>query len=263
MTLTRLQGARIWNKKTRKMDDYEMAKKPILFGVETTLIVGLYEYNQTRGLQSYIYPALHSGYGFVYEADGFSVTDIDSDGCGLVVKTNNNGDLVYMLKSDADNEDGWMNEIRVNVATTWDPYDAQVYCYNNLLASRKLLPPRRQLLYTINGKIPDGLTRSPTKSPIKSANPTTMTPRIGRRITNQPISASCPDKHEKKCEKRCSKRSIKKKCKKNCSFSFDKHCPKSCPSNHNKKCQKCSSKTIRKICLKNCNFSFAGRRSCS
>jgi len=206
-------GARKWKRKTKQMDVYDMSKKPILFGVETTLIVGFYEYDQTRGLQSYIYPALHSAYGFVYDADGVSATDIDSDGCGLVVKTNNNGDLVYMLSSEAGNHNdesndvlGWMNELRVNVATAWDPYEAQVYCYNNLLATRTLLPPRRQLLYTVNGEIPDGLTGSPTKSPSKSpTNSPSAKQSAMPSLSTEPtvIPTEVPSKNPSNCDTSC------------------------------------------------------------
>ena len=101
-------------------------------------------------LQSYIYPALHGAYGFVYDDDGGSTTGTP-DGCELVVETDQKI-LVYELDTFVDPMG--MNKFHVNVATEDRPSKASVYCKNEIVAERELDGPRTDtnpLTFTVNG----------------------------------------------------------------------------------------------------------------
>merc|ERR1711933_545984 len=91
---------------------------PRLYRVPVTTIVGYY--HPTNSLQSYIYPALHGAYGFVYDDEGGSTTGTP-DGCELVVETDRKV-LVYDLDTIAD--PAGMRKFHVNVATEDNPSKA-------------------------------------------------------------------------------------------------------------------------------------------
>merc|ERR1712157_632749 len=170
-------GFRKYDPSTKQMKEFTNAanggKVPRLYRVPVTTIVGYYDPNQGRSLQSYVFPALHGAYGFVYPDDGGS-GDGSTYGCELVVKTSNAGSLVYKLMNSIDSKG--MNKFHVNVATEDQPYEALVYCLNKLLANRSLDGPKGDLKYTVNGipfeeeKNPPTVnpTSSPTVSPISS-----------------------------------------------------------------------------------------------
>lgn len=123
-------------------------KAPRLHRVPVTTIVGYYEPDSGRGLQSYVYPALHGALGFVYDDDGAS----GAGGCELVVKTNKGGTLVFNLDTSVDPKG--MNKFHVNVATADESTEASLYCQSELLAMRALDGPREDrspLTYTVNG----------------------------------------------------------------------------------------------------------------
>jgi len=240
---TNLEGKAVWDPTSstgfRKFDEAtnEMKefvnnsnneKVPRLYRVPVTTIVGYYDPSQTRGLQDYVYPAMHGAYGFVYEDDGDSETG-SMDGCKLYIKIKNsdrtsNGEstLVYSLTIDLDSN--FMNKFHVNVATEDKPYDASIYCYSKLRTSRPLHAPRSNepLIFTRNGiafddngniptesPTPDPVTQ-PTKAPtITSTNTPTNTP------TNKPSTA--PTKNPTKAPTSlspCSEHQKKKKCRK-------------------------------------------------
>jgi len=145
-------------------------KVPRLYRVPVTTIVGYYDPNPSRSLQSYIFPAMHGAYGFVYPDDG-GAGDGSTYDCELVVKTNNSGSLVFKLMTSIDSKG--MNKFHVNVATEEQPYEALIYCQNKLRASRALDGPKGPLTYTLTG-VPfeddDSPTANPTSSPM--SNPT-------------------------------------------------------------------------------------------
>jgi len=126
-----------------------------LFRVPVTTIVGYYDPDPDRSLESYVYPAMHGAYGFVYNDDGGSTTGTP-DGCELVVKTNKIT-VVYNLGTSIDSKG--MNKFHVNVATEDEPYEALIYCQNELRANRALDGPKDDeppLRYTLNGLSFDG-----------------------------------------------------------------------------------------------------------
>merc|ERR1712238_462716 len=115
-------------------------KVPRLYRVPVTTVVGYYDPNYSvRNLESYIYPAMHGAYGFVYHDDNESSSTTITAGCQLVVTTSNNGALLFELSTSLDA--GMMNKFHVNIATADEPYEATVYCHNVVLATRALEGP--------------------------------------------------------------------------------------------------------------------------
>jgi hypothetical protein len=101
-------------------------------------------------MESYIYPALHGAYGFVYNDDGGSSTGT-SDGCELVVNTRTDT-LVYKLDTTIDS--AGMRKFHVNVATEVEPDVAWIYCHNQSRANRELEGPKTDeppLTFSVNG----------------------------------------------------------------------------------------------------------------
>jgi hypothetical protein len=94
-----LEKKTIWDPKStmKEFNGNQQQKVPILYRVPVTTLVGYYDPDSTlnRNLQSYIYPAMHGAYGFVYNDDGGST----NNGCKLVVETSNNGVLIYDLST--------------------------------------------------------------------------------------------------------------------------------------------------------------------
>eukprot|EP00536_Pseudo-nitzschia_multiseries_P017210 jgi/Psemu1/264124/estExt_Genewise1Plus.C_14320001 len=198
-------------------------KAPRLHRVPVTTIVGYYEPDSGRGLESYVYPALHGALGFVYDDDSAN-TGASNDGCKLVVETNKAGNLVYTLETFVDQKG--MNKFHVNVATADEPYKASVYCQKALLAQRALDGPQKDrpaLTYTVNGYTEHKEEQVPTMAP-------TMAPTI---VPNKDCDDSSilafKNKKKKNCKWVGRGKKVAKKCKKkwNGTRIFD-WCPKTC-----------------------------------
>jgi len=193
-------GFRKYDSATRRMEEFVNYQNnqnvPRLFRVPVTTVVGYYDPDSLRNLESYIYPAMHGAYGFVYNDDGSS-TSGTPNGCELVVETDNNGSLVFDLSTSIDASG--MNKFHVNIATEDKPYEAKIFCQNELLASRALdspTPDGPPLTYTVTGVPFDGedsdddeddSTSTPTQSPTTpraTPSPTTVKP------TNEPTSGA-------------------------------------------------------------------------
>merc|ERR1719343_1976152 len=145
-------GFRKYNPTSGKMEEFTNndngQKVPRLYRVPVTTIVGYYA--PDLSLQSYIYPALHGAYGFVYHDEGGSNTGTPN-GCELVVETDRKI-LVFELDTSVDPKG--MNKFHVNVATEDRPSKASIYCKNELLAERELDGPKTEgspLTFTVNG----------------------------------------------------------------------------------------------------------------
>jgi len=177
-------GFRKYDSASGKMKEFlnydNGGKKPRLYRVPVTTIVGYYEPDLSRSLQSYIYPALHGAYGFVYNDDGGSSSGTP-DGCELVVRTST-GSLVFSLDTAVDNKG--MNKFHVNVATEDDPHEASLYCRGELLAIRALDAPRAPLKYTVNGLPFSDSNGAPTDAPTDA-----LTGAPTNVPTSAPISA--------------------------------------------------------------------------
>ncbi|WP_455291477.1 M66 family metalloprotease [Vibrio parahaemolyticus] len=115
-------------------------QKPYKQGVAVTTLVGFYD--PQRALNSYIYPALHGSFGSVYD-DALS-----SSSCQLNVHTQKGGTKTFNLYSRR-LDSGYMNKFHVNVETDLEPYSTELYCDGNLLASRSLEKPQKELKTSI------------------------------------------------------------------------------------------------------------------
>jgi len=147
-------GFRKYDSTSRRMEEFTNTendqKVPRLYRVPVTTIVGYYDPNPDRLLESYIYPAMHGAYGFVYDDDGGSTTGTP-EGCELVVKTKKDT-LVYNLDTYIDSKG--MGKFHVNIATEDEPNEAWIYCQNRLHTNRVLDGPRigePTLTFTVNG----------------------------------------------------------------------------------------------------------------
>jgi len=228
-------GFRKYDPSTKQMKEFTNTanggKVPRLYRVPVTTIVGYYDPNPGRSLQSYVFPALHGAYGFVYPDDGGSGDGSTYD-CELVVKTNKAGSLVFELMTAIDSKG--MNKFHVNVATEDQPYEALVYCQSALRANRDLDGPKGDLTHTING-IPFEDDNSPTVNPTPyptTANPTsspttanpTSSPTAAVTAAPSMAPADCEDdkdfKYKNKKNKNCNwvgkgvEKKVKRKCKK-------------------------------------------------
>lgn len=203
-------GFRKYNSATKQMEEftnYDNGEKvPRLYRVPVTTIVGYYEPNPNRSLESYIYPALHGAYGFVYDDDGGSENGTPG-GCELVVETENRQEkLVYALETFVDSKG--MNKFHVNVATEDKPKKAWLYCKNKLLHFRDLDGPQADepLTYTVNGvPFEDSLitappTISPTSTPSSSPS-NSPTPEPTKSPTKSPTT-DCEDRNDLKFGKK-------------------------------------------------------------
>jgi len=187
-------GFRKFNPTNGRMEEFinndNGQKVPRLYRVPVTTIVGYY--HPTHSLQSYIYPALHGAYGFVYDDDGGSINGI-RDGCQLVVQTDRNF-LVFELDTYVDPKG--MNKFHVNVATEDRPFKASIYCRNEILADRSLDGPKSDgspLIFTVNG------------APFPDLNDET-TPGLGEEDCKLVGKGRKKSGKKKKCTKKKSKR---------------------------------------------------------
>jgi len=243
-------GFRKYNPATRQMEEYinydNGQNVPRLHRVPVTTILGYYDPDPSRSLESYIYPALHGAYGFVYNDDGGSTAGT-SDGCELVVETKN-GKVVYNLDTSIDSKG--MNKFHVNIATEDEPGKAWLYCMNDMLHTRQLEGPKTggpALTYTVNG-IPfaddnvsptEPPTYAPTNAPTASdpthapTNAPTGAPTEEPTLAPTPSDDVCEDrpdfeKRGKDCSEYLEKRKTRK-CKKSHKgdFVYD-WCPETC-----------------------------------
>jgi len=142
-------GFRKFNSATKEMAEFvnkaNGQKVPHLYRVPVTTIVGYYDPDANRRLQSYIFPALYGAYGFVYDDEVVS-----GDKCSLHVETATRDTLIFELSTNIDSKG--MNKFHVNVATEWGATKAEVYCQDQLLATRVFEGPQNpDLAYTVNG----------------------------------------------------------------------------------------------------------------
>ena len=130
-----------------QFEEPQWVRKPELFGVPVVTIVGFYDPQKT--LPSYIYPALHGAYGFVYQSENLNT---NSKGCLLQVSTNNGAKRLYKLKAYRFDV-GRMNRFQVNIPQSENPRRAEVVCDGQALDSRDLISAKdpASLTYTVNG----------------------------------------------------------------------------------------------------------------
>ncbi|PKF49234.1 M66 family metalloprotease [Enterovibrio nigricans] len=121
-------------------------RKPDAFGVPVTTLVGYYDPQNT--LDSYIFPALHGSYGYVYPDDAATLS---ANSCALEVETANGAVLKYALKNNRRNADN-MNKFHVNVARSDNPVRASVICDASVLDAKAISQPTLAPVYTVQGE---------------------------------------------------------------------------------------------------------------
>lgn len=132
-----VQNAEFESKKTIRPEQY---------GVAVTTLVGYYD--PKNELQSYIYPALHGAYGYVYADDS---STLSKGQCALEVETANGDVLKYALKNNRTNAE-YMNKFHVNVAQSLSPVSAAVVCDERELDRFFISAPTQELNYTVQGE---------------------------------------------------------------------------------------------------------------
>nr|VVV06734.1 Metalloprotease StcE [Aliivibrio wodanis] len=147
--------------------EYEQNRviRPTSFGIPVTTLVGYYD--PQGKLDSYIFPALHGSYGYVYVYPDDSANLTVSE-CALEVSMKNGDVQKFALKNNRRNADN-MNKFHVNVARSENPTSASVICDGKVLNSIAISSPKLEPVYTVQGG----------NEAVRSASlPTNNTPRV-------------------------------------------------------------------------------------
>ncbi|WP_431481076.1 M66 family metalloprotease [Pseudomonas thivervalensis] len=139
-----ISGPNGWHSVGRIVDAC-VQRIPRAFGVPVTTLVGYVD--PQNELQSYIYPALHGAYGFLYPDDNDSLIEAD---CQLAIES---GDAVMRFKLFNYRVDGRvMNKFHINIAESALQRTAILYCSGNEVARRSIEPATEVLHYTLHGE---------------------------------------------------------------------------------------------------------------
>lgn len=133
-----------WNYYTQ-LADTSIERSPQAFGVPVTTIVGYYDPHTE--LRSYVYPALHGAYGFLYADDSATLTTTD---CQLWVAS-----PTETLRFKLDNNrirSTVMNAFHINVAQSSQRRTVTIVCDGKTTAERIIHPAEVPLTYTVNGE---------------------------------------------------------------------------------------------------------------
>lgn len=125
--------------------DVSVERRPQASGVPVTTLVGYFD--PEGELQSYIYPALHGAYGFLYDDDSATLTDTD---CQLWVESGNE-----ILRFRLDNnriQSNVMNKFHINIAESEQPRTVSLVRNGNVIVRRIIEPATVPLTYTVNGE---------------------------------------------------------------------------------------------------------------
>ena len=134
---------RRWNEGAGK--NQRVDRKPREFGVPVTTLVGYYDPNNE--LVSYIYPALHGAYGFVYDDDHLPAKTQD---CHLEIETLQ-GTLRFRLANHRLNPKV-MNKFHVNVPESSKPSSISIVCRGKVVDKQVIAAVDEELTYTVQGK---------------------------------------------------------------------------------------------------------------
>ena len=124
----------------------EEVHNPTAIGVPVTTLVGYYD--PQKQLQSYLYPAMHGSYGYVYPADNNVPNDVET--CALNVTYQDGQQSSHRLYASR-YDSGVMNKFHVNVKTEDQPRQANVVCGGDVLASLAIQGPINELKTSVNG----------------------------------------------------------------------------------------------------------------
>lgn len=139
-----ISGPNGWHSVGR-MVEAGVQRIPRAFGVPVTTLVG---YVDPEGvLQSYIYPALHGAYGFLYPDDSDSVIEAD---CQLVIESDEGAMRFKLFNHRVDGR--VMNKFHINIPESALQRTAILFCRGNEVARRSIEPATEALHYTLHGE---------------------------------------------------------------------------------------------------------------
>ncbi|WP_259469614.1 TagA domain-containing protein [Pseudomonas syringae group genomosp. 3] len=124
--------------------DFSVERSPRASGVPVTTLVGYYDPEMT--LRSYIYPALHGAYGFLYDDD----TGLNDDDCFLWVESP--GESRRFKLDSIRLKSGVMNAFHINIAESSQRRTVSIVCKGEILSSRYVFAAEVPLTYTVNGE---------------------------------------------------------------------------------------------------------------
>ena len=125
--------------------DISIERCPQEFGVPITTLVGYYD--PQGELQSYLYPALHGAYGFLYADDSSTLLDSDYQ---LWVEEENTTHRFKLHNYRI--ESGLMNKFHINIAESDQPRTVLLINNGSVILRQSIAPAKRDLTYTINGE---------------------------------------------------------------------------------------------------------------
>lgn len=126
---------------------FPVVRKPKQQGVPVTTIVGYYD--PEGSLPDYFYPALHGGWGNVF--DGDRTVETQRSACHVEVRNAKGQALKYLLRSER-GVDGLMNRVHINVPQSFAATVVVLYRAGNLVLTRELQRPAGGARFTVNGR---------------------------------------------------------------------------------------------------------------
>ena len=141
-----------WTKGYKKYPNKFFARQPKWQGVAVATLLGFYD--PLGSMESYIYPALHSAYGNVFEQS--SQDEIAKSRC-IATITNKKGNYKKYVLNGERPGDKLMNKIHINVEESFQPTNITIHCRDSEnhqwrnIDKREITGPNKEVLYTING----------------------------------------------------------------------------------------------------------------
>ncbi|WP_170324324.1 M66 family metalloprotease [Budvicia diplopodorum] len=129
----------------RQLIDMSVERYPKAFGVPVTTLVGYYD--PLGELQSYLYPALHGGYGFLYADDSGTLTEADYQ---LWVESDN--EIQRFKLNNSRIQSNVMNKFHINIAESELPRTVALVHNGDMVLRQNIEPAEAALTYTLNGE---------------------------------------------------------------------------------------------------------------
>jgi predicted small secreted protein len=142
---TYISDGKKWN--LNKGKRASVAKRPKNQGVKITTLLGYYD--PQAKLKSYIYPALHAGYGNEFASD--RAAEITASVCHAEILNKSNSSLKFVLQPVRINA-AVMNSFHINVPTSFGASTMNIRCNGKVIATRALLPPAGGAKFNVVGQ---------------------------------------------------------------------------------------------------------------
>jgi predicted small secreted protein len=142
---TYISDGKKWN--LNKGKRASVARNPKSQGVKVTTLVGYYD--PQAKLKSYIYPALHAGYGNEFASD--RAAEIAASVCHAEILNKSKKSLKFVLQPVRINA-AVMNNFHINVPTSFGAVTMNIRCNGKVIATRALLPPAGGAKFNVVGQ---------------------------------------------------------------------------------------------------------------